>query len=341
MDLTSGFYNIPLHESDRRYTAFTTPLGLYEYNILPQGLCNSPASFMRMMLSIFGDMNFSSLLYYLDDLLVFAPSEEEALKCLEVVFSHLRASNLKLAQKKCHLLRRSVRFLGHVVDANGVSVDQEKVRFITGFQKEDLMDADGLTPSPKKVRSFVGMVMFYQHFIPGCSQIAKPLYALTAGQKRRIKGPHGHGKAGTFRELAPHDWTPACDKAFEGLKSALLNCVVLAHPDFRRPFVLSTDASMDGLGVVLSQVPAGEERARPIAFASKSLSHSQVRYPAHRLEFLALKWAVCDKFSHWLKGHKFTVWTDNNPLMYILTKPKLLTSVNNVGSPSSPHTLSS
>ena len=99
--------------------------------------------------------------------------------------------------------------------------------------------------------------------------------------------------------------------------------MVLAHPDFRRPFVLSTDASMDGLGAVLSQVPAGEERARPIAFASKSLSHSQVRYPAHRLEFLALKWAVCDKFSHWLKGHKFTVWTDNNPLTYILTKPKL------------------
>ena len=112
------------------------------------------------MLSIFGDMNFSSLLCYIDDLLVFAPSEEEALKHLEVVFSRLRASNLKLAQEKCHLLRRSVRFLGLVVDANGVSVDQEKVRVITGFQKDDLMDADGLTPSPKKVRSFIGMVMF-------------------------------------------------------------------------------------------------------------------------------------------------------------------------------------
>ena len=103
----------------------------------------------------------------------------------------------------------------------------------------------------------------------------------------------------------------------------LLNCVVLAHPDFDRPFILSTDASLDGLGAVLSQVPAGEEKARPIAFASKSLSRSQANYPAHRLEFLALKWSVCDKFSHWLKGHKFTVWTDNNPLTYIMTKPKL------------------
>ncbi|KAJ8358416.1 hypothetical protein AAFF_G00441710 [Aldrovandia affinis] len=107
MDLTSGFYNVPLHESDRKFTAFTTPMGLYEYNRLPQGLCNSPASFMRMMLSIFGDLNFSSLLCNLDDLLVFAPSEEEALRRLEVVFSRLRANNLKLSQKKCNFLRKS------------------------------------------------------------------------------------------------------------------------------------------------------------------------------------------------------------------------------------------
>lgn len=104
--------------------------------------------------------------------------------------------------------------------------------------------------------------------------------------------------------------------AFEELKRALVDSVVLAHPDFERPFFLCTDASLDGLGAVLSQIPAGEDKARPIAFASKGLSRSQSKYPAHRLEFLALKWAVCDKFSHWLKGHEFTVWTDNNPLTY-------------------------
>lgn len=95
---------------------------------------------------------FSSLLCYFVGVLVFSPSEEEAIKQLEVVFSCLRVSSLKLAQKKCHL-RQSVRFLDYVVDANGVSVDQEKVRVIASFQKEDLMDADGLTPSPQKVRS--------------------------------------------------------------------------------------------------------------------------------------------------------------------------------------------
>lgn len=323
MDLTSGFYNVPLHESDRRFTAFTTPLGLYEYNRLPQGLCNSPASFMRMMLSIFGDLNFSSLLCYLDDLLVFAPSEEEGLRRLEDVFSRLRANNLKLAQKKCHFLRTSVKFLGHVVDSSGVSVDQEKIRVISAFNKEDLMESDGCTPSQRRVRSFLGMVLYYQHFIPGCSSIAKPLFSLTAGPRRKGRASKSRGRGGTFRELAPQDWTPACDSAFSALKKALINCVVLAHPNFDKPFLLSIDASLDGLGAVLSQVQDGEVKARPVAFASKSLSRSQANYPAHRLEFLALKWSVCDKFSHWLKGHSFTVWTDNNPLTYIMTKPKL------------------
>ncbi|KAJ8361673.1 hypothetical protein AAFF_G00432160 [Aldrovandia affinis] len=138
------------------------------------------------------DLNFSSLLCYLDDLLVFAPSEEEALR-RQVVFSRLRANNLKLSQKKCNFLRKSVRFLGHIVDASGVSVDQEKVAVISGFRKEDLMDADGCTPSQQKVRSFLGMVLYYQHFIPGCSTIAKPLFALTAGQKRKLKGSRGTG----------------------------------------------------------------------------------------------------------------------------------------------------
>ena len=105
MDLTSGYYNMEVHEEDRKFTAFTSPFGLYEYNRLPQGLCNSPATFMRMMLSIFGDQNFLSLLCYLDDVLVFAPNETVGLQHLEMVFSRLQRHNLKLAQKKCHLWR--------------------------------------------------------------------------------------------------------------------------------------------------------------------------------------------------------------------------------------------
>ena len=138
MDLTSGFYNVPMAEEDKSYTAFTTPMGLYEYNRMPQGLCNSPASFMRMMLSIFGDLNFSSLLCYLDDLLVFASTEEEALERLETVLQRLRVHNLKLSPKKCHLMRSSVKFLGHIIDANGVAVDPAKIDVISKCQRRIL-----------------------------------------------------------------------------------------------------------------------------------------------------------------------------------------------------------
>uniref|UniRef100_H3AC60 Gypsy retrotransposon integrase-like protein 1 n=1 Tax=Latimeria chalumnae TaxID=7897 RepID=H3AC60_LATCH len=302
LDLTSRFYNISLHEDDKRYTAFTTPLGLYEYNRLPQGLCNSPGSFMHMMLNIFGDLNFSSLLCYLNDLLIFAPTEEEALNRLRTVFHPLK-ENLKLAPKK-HLMRKTVKLLGHIIDHSGVAVDPAKIEAIVNIKEKDLMEDDDCTPSLQKLKSFLGMVLYYQHFIPDCSAITKPLFSLTAGQKHR-------------------EWTPLCTAAFEKLKEALLNCVVLAHPDFERAFVLSIDASLDGLGAVLSQVPLGEDKARPVAFASKTLSRAQAKYPAHRLEFLALKWAVCDKFSHWLKGQMSTICTDNNPLTYILTNPKL------------------
>ncbi|XP_055366656.1 retrovirus-related Pol polyprotein from transposon 17.6 isoform X2 [Betta splendens] len=297
-------------------------MGLYEYNRMPQGLCNSPAAFMRMMLSIFGDLNFSSLLCYLDDLLVFASTEEEALERLEIVFQRLRLHNLKLSPKKCHLMRSSVKFLGHVVDSNVVAVDPAKIEVISKMSKTDLMEDDGYTPSVRRIKSFLGMVFYYQHFIPHCSSIAKPLFALTAGQKRRGRAKI-NSNSGSYRKLKPSDWTDECEAALSNLKDSLLNCVVLKHPDFSEPMILSVDASLDGLGAVLSQIPAGEQKARPIAFASKTLSNSQQRYPAHRLEFLALKWSVCEKFSHWLKGHPFTVWTDNNPLTYIMTKPKL------------------
>ena len=161
---------------------------------------------MRMILSIFGDLNFSSLLCYLDDLLVFASTEEEALRRLEGVFQRLRENNLKLSPKKCHLMRSSVKFLGHIIDGNGVAVDPAKVDVISSMSRSDLMEDDGCTPSVRRIKSFLGMVFFYQHFIPNCSSIAKPLFALTAGQKRRGR-KKVNVKAGTFRKLKPDDWT--------------------------------------------------------------------------------------------------------------------------------------
>lgn len=245
MDLTSGYYNVEVHEDDRKYTAFTSPFGLYEYNRLPQGLCNSPATFMRMMLTIFGDQNFISLLCYLDDVLVFAPTEELALERLEMVFRRLKTHNLKLAPKKCHLLRSSVKFLGHIISADGIATDPEKIKAITSVTEDDLMVEGTNVPSQQKIRSFLGMVVFYQQFIEDCSSIAKPLFNLTTGRKT----PRGKWKRRICqRELSASDWTEECSQAFHKLKKALLDQVLLAHPNFDEPFLLSVDASSNGLG---------------------------------------------------------------------------------------------
>lgn len=120
MDLTSGYYNVELHEQDCKYTEFTSPFGLYEYNHMPQGLCNSPATFMSMTLAIFRDQTFLSVLCCLDDVLVCAATEEVALEHLQVVFQRPQVYNLKLAPKKSHFLRQSMKFLGHIVNADGI-----------------------------------------------------------------------------------------------------------------------------------------------------------------------------------------------------------------------------
>jgi len=188
------------------------------------------------------------------------------------------------------------------------------------------MDSDGVTPSQKKIRSFLGMVLYYQHFIEDCSTKARPLFKLLSEQKirgkTRRKRMHANKRSSQVK-LSKDDWTSECQDAFDTLKRDLSHSVTLAHPDFEKPFILAVDASFDGIGAVLSQLQNGEKVARPVAFASRTLSKSQLNYPAHRLEFLALKWAICDKFSHWLKGRHFTAWSDNNPLTYILTKPRL------------------
>jgi hypothetical protein len=124
---------------------------------------------------------------YLDDLLVFAPDEETALERLQMVFSRLHGHNLKLAPKKCFFLRKSVRFLGHIIDETGVSTDPSKTEAIVKMTSADLIEADGVTPSSKRVRSYLGKIYYYQHFVPNFSANAKPLFSLLLGQKRKAK----------------------------------------------------------------------------------------------------------------------------------------------------------
>lgn len=230
------------------------------------------------------------------------------------MFQRLRENNLKLAPKKCYFLQKQVRFLGHVISGQGVSVDPSKVEVITKMVVQDLMESDRRTPSVRRIKSFLGMVFYYQHFIRNCSAIAKPLFALTAGQKRRGKSMKDKKFQGAFRKLTPADWTVECQDTFSSLNPSC--CSV-----FYSPIQISMSHLFYQSMRHWMEVSPGESMARPVAFASKTLSVWQRRYPAHM--FMALKWSVCEKFSHWLKGRSFTIWTDNNPVTYLLTKLKL------------------
>ena len=172
---------------------------------------------------------------------------------------------------------------------------------------------NGLHTKLYDVRSFLGFVGYDRRFIRNFSKIAKPIREVITGLENQSK----RSAKKTFVE-----WTEAADSAFDHLKKLCISTPILAYPDYKLPFVLHTDSSSEGLGAVLYQKQNG--KLRVIAYASRSVSKAESHYPAHKLEFLALKWAVCEKFHEYLYGSNlFEVYTDNNPLTYVLSSAKL------------------
>lgn len=176
----------------------------------------------------------------------------------------------------------------------------------------------------RELRSFLGFAGYYRRFVKGYSSIVKPLHNLTSDYPPPHKKSKSKGKAGQYhnpKELFGNRWTPACQQAFNLVVESLTTAPVLGFADPQKPYVLHTDASTTGLGVVLYQEQEGHLRV--IGYASRGLSRSESCYSAHKLEFVALKWSLTEKFSDYLYGNQFTVVTDSNPLTYILTSAKL------------------
>ena len=230
---------------------------------------------------------------YLDDIVVFSRTYEEHIEKLQVIFQRLKDAGLKLKTSKCKLFQKAIKYLGHLVTENGVATDPDKVKCVQEL------------PVPKCVKDIQSFVGFtgYKDF----SKIARPLHELTHFKTR------GNAKK---RKYKPFKWEKAHQSAFETLKKLVTSSPTLAFADFKNPFILHKDASSIRLGAALYQIQDGEERF--IAFASRGLSQSERNYPA-KLEFLALKWAVSEKFHDSLYGNQFLVRTDNNPYTYILT----------------------
>lgn len=300
LDLASGYWQVQMEAADREKTAFTTPFGLFEWERMPFGLCNAPATFQRLMQRCLSGQLVDSTLVYLDDVLVFSQDFPTHLYHLEQVFQAMEKYGLKLRPEKCQLFRREVKFLGHCVSQKGVAPDPEKVSAVREWEPPKTV---------RQVRSFLGFVGYYRRFVKDFSKIAKPLNALLVGTSRS----RGRGSP-----LVP--WNPECETAFQRLKQELLQAPILAYADFTQPFVLYTDASNAGLGAVLAQPQQGEERV--IAYASRSLhpaERNDANYSSFKLELLAMKWALCEKFKDYLWGAQVVVVTDNNPLVHLQT----------------------
>lgn len=304
IDLASGYHQVAMHERDRPKTAFTTPFGLYEYVRMPFGVCNGPATFQRLMQATMSDLIFQMLLVYLDDILVFSETFDEHLQRLETVLRRLAETGLKVKLEKCAFLQDTVKFLGHQVSAEGVGTDPSKVSAVKDWK---------VPTTAKELQSFLGFCSYYRRFIRGFSQTAGPLHDLV----NKCLSAKKSGWAGRHFDAM---WTPTCSSAFEGLKEKLTSAPILGFADFTQPFVLETDASQNGLGAVLYQQQGDTKRV--IAYASRRLRQAERNdrnYSSMKLELLALKWAVAEKFRGYLLGSKFVVLTNNNPLCHLKT----------------------
>lgn len=312
MDLKSGYYQVEMEEEDKFKTAFVTPMGFWEFNRMPQGVTNAPSTFQRVMEKCIGSMNLSEALVFLYDVIVFSATIEEHEDRLMRVLHKLKEFGLKLSPEKCQFFRTSVKYLGHVVSADGVETDPAKLSALTTWPR---------STNVKELTSFLGFAGYYRRFIKDFSKIAKPLNDLTAGYSPAKRGSLKHSSSADLKKPFNEKWSSACEDAFVTLIQKLCTAPVLGFADPKSPYIVHTDASIHGLDAALYQEQEGKPRV--IAYASRGLSRCEKRYPAHKLEFLSLKWAVTEKFFDYLYGAKFTVVTDNNPLTYVLTSAKL------------------
>ena len=301
MDLKSGFWQVKMSEESRQYTAFTVgSLGIYEFLRMPYGLCNVPATFQHLMQNCLGELNLQYALIYLDDVIVYSKTPEEHLKRLQAVLDQFAISGLKLKPSKCHFFKENLTYLGHEISVAGMLPGQE------GIQKIAEM---GYPTTVTGIRKFLGATGYFRQFIKNYAHIAEPLSVITGCKNAKLKN-------------TPMTLTPEAKEAFNTLKKKCMTAPVLAFADLEKPFLLETDTSGIGLGVVLHQEQE-DGKLHSVTYASRALKKGEKNYHSSKLEFLALKWTVTEQFKEYLYYRPFTMRTDNNPLTYILTTPNL------------------
>lgn len=288
LDLKSGYWQVSLNPDSRRYSAFRTRRGLYQFRVLPFGLKNSPMTFVRLMNEVLRGYLDDFVQVYLDDIVIYSDTYDNHITHLTKVFERLSRHGLTCHPKKCRLGTTEISFLGHLVDSEGIQKQPEKLNAIREF------------PIPhrvKELRSFLGVCNWYSQFVDNYTDTITPLTnLLKQGTKWR--------------------WGQTEQNAFETIKKALYESPKLSSPDYNKPFCLQTDASEIGVGAVLFQRGDRPEERQIIAYASKKLSETQKRYAAVERECLAVIWAV-DKFRPYLEPGPFELLTDNSALTWL------------------------
>ncbi|KAL0147024.1 hypothetical protein M9458_057548, partial [Cirrhinus mrigala] len=296
LDLRNAYHLVRIRKGDEWKTAFNTPRGHFEYQVMPFGLSNSPAVFQALVNDVLRDMVDQFIYVYLDDILIFSSSLQEHVQHVRRVLQRLLENGLFVKAEKCVFHAQSVPFLGYIISSEGVRMDPDKVKAVV----------DWPTPESRKaLQRFLGFANFYRRFIRNFGQLATPLTALTSART-------------TFR------WSSAAEAAFTKLKSRFVSAPILVAPDPTRQFVVEVDASEVGVGAVLSQRSASDDRMHPCAFFSRRLSPAERNYDIGNRELLAVKLAL-EEWRHWLEGSgvPFIVWTDHKNLEYIRSAKRL------------------
>ncbi len=290
LDLASGYWQIDLEESSKPLTAFVTQDGLFEFNKMAFGLHNAPATFQRAMLEVLRGLNWKTVLCYLDDIIIFSRTFSEHLCHLRQVFERFREAGLKLQPKKCTFGQKEVKYLGHIVNKDGVATDPEKLKIVRDYP---------IPTDVNKVRSFLGFTGYYRKYVKDYCKICEPLTNLT-------------------RNNVPFVWDESCQKAFDTLKQKLVSPPILAYPRFDgTEFILQTDASSKGLGFILAQIHDGKEKA--ISYGGRALKPPERNYTTTELEALAVVEGI-NKYAPYLQhGVKFTVVTDHCALKWLFS----------------------
>lgn len=286
IDLTSGFHQIRMSSEDAPKTAFSTPSGHYQFQRMPFGLRNAPATFQRLMNTVLMGIQNIRCFVYLDDIVVFADNLENHNKRLVEVFERLSRFNLKIQPDKCEFMRREVMYLGHLITEQGVKPDPAKVKAVSQYP---------VPTCPKDIKAFLGLAGYYRRFIKNFSSLSKPLTSLLKKDVNFV-------------------WSSKQQDSFEKLKSALCLEPVLQYPDFTKTFYLTTDASNFAIGSVLSQGQPPSDL--PIAYASRTLNRAEGNYSTTEKELLAIVWSV-KHFRPYLYGRKFVIMTDHKPLTWL------------------------